>query len=45
MNYKKLNHYYAQKLTLDELDERHFINTDNKLHTPIKYSPFARKGP
>ena len=30
-NMRKLDQYYAQKLTPDELDERHFISTDNKL--------------
>lgn len=44
-NLRKLDQYYQQKLTLEELDERHFINTDTRLQTPMKFSPFARKGP
>ena len=41
-NFRKLDVYYQQKLTLEELDERHFINTDTRLQTPLKMSPFAR---
>ena len=29
---------------MEELDERHFINTDTRLQTPLKLSPFARNG-
>jgi hypothetical protein len=44
-NYRKLDAYYTQKLSLEELDERHLINSDNRLQTPLKLSPFARQGP
>ena len=30
-NYRRLDAYYTSKLTPDELDERHFINSDNRL--------------
>lgn len=42
-NYKKLDQYYQKKLTPKELDERHFIHTDNRILTPFKLSPFARE--
>jgi len=40
---QRLEHQYQTKITLDELDERHFINSDNRLNTPFKLSPFARR--
>jgi len=41
-NFKKLDSYYQQKLSPHELDERHFIQLDNRNTTPFKLSPFAR---
>lgn len=41
LSFRKLDSYYQQKLTVDELDERHFINSD-RLATPLKLSPFVR---
>jgi hypothetical protein len=41
-NLKKLDNYYQQKLSPEELDERHFIQMDNRNFTPFKLSPFAR---
>lgn len=41
LSFRKLDSYYTQKLTVDELDERHFINSD-RLQTPLKLSPFVR---
>lgn len=42
-NLKKLDQYYQKKLTPNELDERHFINAENRNMTPFKLSPFARE--
>ena len=41
-NYKKLYQYYERKLSPEELDERHFIQSEKRNLTPFKMSPFAR---
>ena len=41
-NNKKLHQYYERKLSPDELDERHFIQSDKRNFTPFKMSPFDR---
>ena len=43
-NYQKLDSHYQSKLSLEELDDRHFIHEEHKSYTPIKLTPFARQG-
>ena len=40
-NYQKLHQYYERKLSPEELDERHFIQSERRNNTPFKMSPFA----
>ena len=43
-NYQKLDSHYQSKLSIEELDDRHFIHEEQKSYTPIKLTPFARQG-
>lgn len=42
-NLKKLEAYYEKNLSPDDIDERFYMK-EKKIHTPSKFTPFARQG-